>query len=237
MVAFTSLAIALAAVGFTVAAPTVVEGPAVEARGLPNFILDDNHPLAIARRAANLTLLGRSNTNYKQDYTTGGSVQFNAGTNQFSLTYSVSQDFVVGVGWNPGSTTAITHSGSFSVNSGLGSLSVYGWTTNPLIEYYVMDCNHGITAGGTQKGSVSSDGSTYQIWQHQQTNQPSIQGTSTFQQFISINSACKTSGTISVENHFNAWKNLGMNMGQLNFQVIAVESWSGSGSATQSVTN
>jgi endo-1,4-beta-xylanase len=100
-----------------------------------------------------------------------------------------------------------------------------------------MDCNVGISTGGSQKGTVTSDGSTYQIWQHQQTNQPSIQGTSTFQQYISINSACKTSGTISVENHFKAWSGLGMSLGTLNFQVIAAESWSGSGSANQQVNN
>lgn len=33
------------------------------------------------------------------------------------------------------SDSPITHSGSFSVSSGLGSLGVYGWTTNPLVEY------------------------------------------------------------------------------------------------------
>jgi endo-1,4-beta-xylanase len=100
-----------------------------------------------------------------------------------------------------------------------------------------MECNHGVSTGGSQKGSVTSDGATYQIWQHQQTNQPSIQGTSTFQQYFSISSSCRTSGTITMSNHFNAWKSKGMNLGTLNFQVVAVESWSGSGSATQSVTN
>ncbi len=133
--------------------------------------------------------------------------------------------------------SAITHNGTFTPTSGLGSLGVYGWSTNPLVEYYIMDCNHGVSTGGSQKGTVTSDGGSYQIWQHQQTNQPSIQGTSTFQQFISIGSSCKASGTITVSNHFNAWKNLGMSLGTLNFQVIAVESWSGAGSASQQVTN
>lgn len=82
----------------------------------------------------------------------------------------------------------ITYSGSFSVTSGTpgGLLSVYGWTTNPLVEYYVVENQgHGYSPGGSQKGTLTSDGSTYQVWQHQQTNQPSIQGTSTFQQYIS----------------------------------------------------
>jgi endo-1,4-beta-xylanase len=105
------------------------------------------------------------------------------------------------------------------------------------VEYYIMDCNHGVSTGGSQKGTVSSDGSTYQIWEHQQVNQPSIQGTSTFNQYISINNACTQSGTITVNNHFQAWSKLGMSLGTLNYQVIAVESWNGAGSATQSVTN
>jgi endo-1,4-beta-xylanase len=117
------------------------------------------------------------------------------------------------------------------------SFAFHSWTTNPLVEYYIMDCNHGVSTGGQQKGSVSSDGATYAVWEHQQTNQPSIQGTSTFQQYISIRNGCTNSGTITLSNHFNAWKGYGMNLGQMNFQVIAVESWSGSGSASQSVTN
>ena len=34
------------------------------------------------------------------------------------------------------------------------------------------------------KGSVSSDGHTYTTYEHQQVNQPSIQGTATFEQYL-----------------------------------------------------
>ena len=101
----------------------------------------------------------------------------------------------------------------------------------------VMDTNVGINTGGSQRGTVSSDGATYAIWQHQQTNQPSIVGTATFQQYISIRQSPTSSGTITIDNHFRAWAALGMNLGTMNYQVIAVESWSGSGSAQQSVSN
>lgn len=130
----------------------------------------------------------------------------------------------------------ITHTGSFQVNSGLGSLGVYGWTTNPLVEYYIMEQNVGISTGGTNMGTVTSDGATYTIWKHQQVNQPSIQGTSTFWQYISIRNSPRTSGTVTLQNHFNAWASKGMNLGSQNLQVIAVESWSGSGSASQTVS-
>lgn len=93
----------------------------------------------------------------------------------------------------------------------------------------------GYPTAGTLKGTVVSDGATYNIWEHQQVNQPSIQGTSTFNQYISIRQSPRTSGTVTVANHFAAWSKLGMNLGSLNYQVLAVESWSGSGKGTLTV--
>lgn len=89
---------------------------------------------------------------------------------------------------------------------------------------------------GTNKGTVTSDGATYEIWEHQQVNQPSIVGTSTFNQYISIRQSPRTSGTVTVANHFNAWAAAGMSLGSLNYQVVAVESWSGSGQGTIAVS-
>lgn len=95
----------------------------------------------------------------------------------------------------------------------------------------------GFSQSGSEKGTVTSDGGTYTIWENTRTNEPSIEGTSTFNQYISIRSGGRTSGTVTIANHFNAWKSHGLNLGTLNFQVIAVESWSGAGSASQTVTN
>ena len=98
-----------------------------------------------------------------------------------------------------------------------------------------MEAPTGYQAVGTQKGTVTSDGSEYAIWEHQQVDQPSILGTSTFNQYISIRQSPRTSGTVTIENHFAAWAAAGMTLGSLNYQVVAVESWSGSGSGQISV--
>lgn len=84
---------------------------------------------------------------------------------------------------------------------------------------------------------MTSDGGTYVIWENTRVNEPSIQGTSTFNQYISVRQSPRTEGTVTVQNHFNAWANLGLKLGTLNFQVIAVEGWGGSGSASYAVNN
>ncbi|EED14021.1 endo-1,4-beta-xylanase 1 precursor, putative [Talaromyces stipitatus ATCC 10500] len=217
------------------AAPTELSHESsLEKRGPHNFVMGPDHPLMMARQNATLS---RRSTNYKQDYVTGGTVNFSPGNGEFSVSWNTHDDFVVGVGWNPGNTLPITHSGSFDVTSGLASLSVYGWSTDPLVEYYIIDEMVDMQQAGTQKGTVYSDGATYTIWENTRVNEPSIQGTSTFNQYISIRNSGRTSGTITVENHFNAWKQHGMNLGKLNFQVIAVESWNGSGNCKQTVSN
>lgn len=99
-----------------------------------------------------------------------------------------------------------------------------------------MEESIGYQKVGTHKGTVTSDGSTYDIWEHQQVNQPSIQGTTTFNQYISIRTSGRSSGTVTVQNHFDAWAKAGMQLGAMNYQVLAVESWSGSGKGKFSVS-
>lgn len=138
---------------------------------------------------------------------------------------------------NPPCYSPINFSGNFGVGSGVGLLAVYGWSTNPLVEYYIMENNFDYPSAGTVKGSVTSDGSSYTIWENTRVNEPSIQGTATFNQYISVRNSKRSSGTVTVANHFNAWKSLGMNLGTMNFQVMAVEGWGGQGGVQQSVSN
>ena len=113
-------------------------------------------------------------------------------------------------------------------------LSIYGWTVNPLIEYYIIeDWRNWIPSmadGATFKGTISINGSIYDIYENTRVNKPSIVGTATFQQYFSIRRDRRTDGTINISEHFKKWEELGMDMGYMHEVSFVVEGFLSNGS-------
>jgi len=160
---------------------------------------------------------------------------------------SSTNNWVGGKGWNPGaSDKVVSYSGHYDVDNSQNSyLALYGWTKNPLVEYYVIESygsyNPSSCNGGTNYGTLTSDGATYNIRRCQRVNQPSIDGTATFYQYFSVRSPKKEfgniSGTITVANHFNAWASKGLNLGNHNYMVLATEGYRSNGSSDITVSD
>lgn len=176
---------------------------------------------------------GTNNGYFYSLYWEGGSasISFPNGGGNFQINYSNVNDVVGGKGWNPGGTWTVGYNIGY-LSGSYNFVGVYGWTTNPLIEFYVVE--KGSVTGSTRIGTMSSDGHTYTVYKNQRVNAPSIQGTATFWQYLSNWGGAPTGSNqkITMSNHVNYWRNYGgQGFGSFNYMVFGLEAWGGKSGA------
>lgn len=192
--------------------------PAPAGERQTGYVQDDGQPQPESQ--------GTNNGYFWSLYREGGSasITFGSGGN-FAISYSNVNDVVGGKGWNPGSARTV----GYNVGALSGSynfVGIYGWTTSPLIEYYVAE--KGSVTGGTYINTISSDGHNYSFYKQQRVNAPSIIGTATFWQYKDTWGGAPTGSNRSVNmaNHINNWRSRGgQGFGSYNYMILALEAW------------
>ena len=120
--------------------------------------------------------------------------------------------------------------------SGNSRLCVYGWFQNknagnvPLVEYYIIEdwVDWCPDANGKM---VTIDGAQYKIFQMDHTGPTINGGSETFKQYFSVRQDKRTSGHITVSDHFKAWADQGWGIGNLYEVALNAEGWQSSGVA------
>ncbi|SEK18074.1 Enterochelin esterase [Ruminococcus sp. YRD2003] len=115
-------------------------------------------------------------------------------------------------------------------SSGNSRICIYGWTQNPLVEFYIIEDWKNWRPTSNNAKQVTIDGSVYDVFTNPM-NSYTIEGNKAFTQYISVRRDTRTKGTISVSEHFKAWENLGMKMGGLYEVAFNVEGWESDGQA------
>lgn len=164
----------------------------------------------------------------------------------FKASWNNSGDYLARVGYYDGAATkkytdlgeiyaVYNYSKSGNGGGNYSYIGIYGWTKNPLIEYYIVDDSFTPNGGGmfwnaNNKGTYTVDGVTYTLKVGQRNNAPSIEGNTNFQQIFAVRSSYQTCGTINVTEHFKNWEKLGVRLGGIYDCKILCEVGGGSGS-------
>jgi len=161
----------------------------------------------------------------------------------------------MGFEWNRFGDTPVPHDQQGTITAqfvsnksgsagGYSYVGMYGWTTNPCVEWYIVDDSYNnmpINPGGTtNEGEVEIDGGTYIMYTRPTTGTGGDRcgGISNWIQYYSVRRTARSCGVISLTEHFNAWQSLGMDMsGELLEAKILAEVGGGVGSVEFPVAN
>ena len=186
--------------------------------------------------------VGNSPYHYEIWYQGGNNSMTSYDNGTFTAKWSGTNDFLARVGFKYNEDKSHEDLGPIDAYfnwkksgnaGGYNYIGIYGWTVDPLVEYYIVDdwfSEPGPNLLGQKKGEFTVDGATYEIYQNQRNNAPSIKGNATFPQYFSKRKGARSCGHIDISAHFKKWESLGMKMGKMYEAKVLVEAGGGSGS-------
>ncbi len=185
--------------------------------------------------------VGSSPYHYEIWYQGGNNSMTSYDNGTFTAKWSGTNDFLARVGFKYDEKSTYEEVGPIDAYfnwkksgsaGGYNYIGIYGWTVDPLVEYYIVDDWYNKPGAylGQKKGEFTVDGDTYEIYQNTRVQQPSIKNTQTFPQYFSVRKSARSCGHIDVTAHFKKWESLGMQMGKMYEAKVLVEAGGGSGS-------
>jgi len=150
----------------------------------------------------------------------------------FTCSFQNTKEYVCGLGYKYGSTKTYKEFGhmyaEFKLDQQIEAINIedysfigiYGWTRNPLVEFYIVDNWLGDQrpadwVGDTKYGDFMIDGAMYTLYKNKRFGL-SIDGAETHvTQFFSIRKQARDCGTIDITEHFDYWNKLGMELGKM----------------------
>jgi hypothetical protein len=119
---------------------------------------------------------------------------------------------------------------------GFSFIGIYGWTVDPLVEYYIVEDSFGNGPAqpfNTQmRGNFNMDGAQYNVYSGARVNLPSIIGNANFTQVLSVRQSPRQCGHVSISEHFRQWQQMGLPLGLAKEAKVLVEAGGGNGSIT-----
>ena len=103
---------------------------------------------------------------------------------------------------------------------GYSYIGIYGWSRNPLIEWYIVDSwgsqyRPGDWVGTPVQKGVMIDGAKYDVFKNHRKAYSIDGDNQDFDQYFSIRQEKRECGTIDITAHFEAWDQLGLKLGKM----------------------
>ena len=179
-----------------------------------------------------------------------GDIEFEPGAGTFTFSWDNIENVLANMGKNYSeqkknykaiSNLSFSYDLEFTPN-GNAFFGAYGWTQNPLVEYYIIDgWGSWRPASSSEKlGTAIVNGHEYEVFKNNRFNQPSLSGPATFCQYWSVrkinsvydNNTNRVSDRIDISKHFDSWDALGLDVsGTLYNAVFDIEAYRSKGSA------
>ncbi|KAK6851376.1 endo--beta-xylanase i precursor [Apiospora arundinis] len=154
----------------------------------------------------------------------------NGNAGAYQLAWETGGNLFGGKGWKSGNPRNISYAAEWKpVNDGNSYLSIYGYTKNPQVDYYIIE-SHGSydpCSKAEVRGTIDHAGSTYKL-----CSSRTVTWDGTLSHYYAVRRDQRTRGTVDTGVIFAAWAEHGMPLGKHEYQLVATEAYFSTGSSS-----